>query len=123
MFYKYRLDESPYARRIVRQAILDSTLNNKRTIFDQSFNDSVADFLIVRLFEEDKKLLSAKEKQSILKWIKNRIVFGLKAKDTENRAAIAGVYWYYIGAYLYNNNILTDDECQKTQKLMSWKRH
>jgi len=126
-FYKYRLDNSPYARKIVRQAILDSTLNSKRAIFDQSFNDAIANFLVVRLLENNLEtrhgisLLTSAEKQSILKWIKKRLSYGLSAPDTENRAALAGVYWYYVGQYLYENNFLTDNEWQQVQKLTKQK--
>ena len=53
-FYKYRLDSSPYLKGVVRQAILDSTVNADRLISDQSFNDAIANFFVVRILEADK---------------------------------------------------------------------
>jgi hypothetical protein len=124
-FYKYRLEYSPYARGIVRQAILDSTLNSKRAIFDQSFDGAIADFLVVRLIEGRDEVLprlySAQEKRSILAWLKPRLFYGLKAPDTENRAALAGVYWYYVGQYLHKNNFLTNEEWRQVKKLTKQK--
>ena len=120
-FYRFRLDDSPYLRMIVRQAILDSTVKNKKTVFDQSFNDAIADFLVIRLLEADEKrpssqkIISVDETRSILAWLKPRLWAGLDAPDSENRAAIAGVYWYYAGRYLYQQQMLTLGEWQEVQ--------
>lgn len=117
-YYHDRLALEPRTRQMVKQAIFDATFNDQSAIFDQSFNDAIADFLIIRFLESDDdradetRLMSAGEKQVLLKWIRPRLFYGLRAADTENRAALAGVYWYYVARYLNQNNLLSADEFQ-----------
>jgi len=115
-FYKFRVSQSPYAQKIVRQAVFDATLNNKALIFDQSFNNAIANFLIIRLIEQ-KDLFNQIKKKQILAWIKHRLLPGLLAQDTENRAALAAVYWQYVANYLYAKKMLKFNEFQKIKQL------
>lgn len=121
MFYKYRLPENPYARGIVREAILDSTIRYKNNVSYETFDGAIASFLITRLVEyeeklpEEKRLLREEEKQKIFAVLKQRLFRGLSVNDTENRAAIAGAYWFYTGAYLKKQGVLTDSEFQKVK--------
>lgn len=116
--YKYRVQNSALARLKIEQAILNATLRSKRLISDQSFDQAIADFLILRMLEQidNPPLFTQKTINKILNYMAERLPYGLKAADTENRAALAGVYWHYVGKYLYDNKILTDDEWLDVQK-------
>ncbi len=122
MFYKYRLKDSPYARGIVREAILDATIRYKNNGSYESFDGAIASFLIVRLLEyeetlpKEKRLLQEKEKRKIFNILSERLFHGLPTKDTENRAALAGVYWRYTGSYLNKQGVLTDQEFIKVKE-------
>ncbi len=119
-FYSYRIGESPYARKLVGQAILDATINNNRAIFNQSFNDGIANFLVIRILQEAERatvdVLTPKEKQAVFAWIANRIPFGIAAPDTENRAALGAVYWFYTAQFLNEKKIISDSSFAEYKK-------
>jgi hypothetical protein len=119
-FYMYRIAESPYARKLIRQALLDATINNKRAIFNQSFNDGIANFLIIRILQEAERatvdVLNPKEKQAVFAWIANRVSFGIAAQDTENRAALGAVYWLYVAQFLNEEKIIPDSTFAEYKK-------
>lgn len=117
--YKYRAQNSALARVKIEQAILNAALRSKRLISDQSFDQAIADFLILRLMEQiqNPPLFTQKTTNQILTYIKDRLSYGLNATDSENRAALAGVYWHYVGKYLYDNKMLTDGEWLEVQEL------
>lgn len=116
--YKYKAQNSAAARLKIEQAILNGSLYSKRLITDQSFDQAIADFLIVRMLEQidNPPLFTKKTVNKILNYMAERLPYGLKAADAENRAALAGVYWHYAGKHLYDNKILTDGEWHDAQK-------
>lgn len=115
-FYTYRLSKSPYARFLVREAVLDATIRSGKRPPFETFDGAIAAFLTVRLMEYEetlggqKRLFSREEKQKILDTLSKRLFAGLPTNDTENRAALAGVYWYYTGKYLKTQGTLTPTE-------------
>ena len=121
-FYAYQMQDSSRARVLVRDAILDTTIRYEKQGPSESFEGAIAAFLTVRLLEREetfpkhKRLFNAEEKRKILSILSKRLFLGLPTKDTENRAALAGVYWYYTGAYLQKHGILNDSEFQKVKE-------
>ena len=116
--YKYRAQNSALARKKIEDAILNATFRSKRLVSDQSFDQAIANFLILRLMQQiqNPPLFTENTINKILNYMANRLPYGLKAADTENRAALAGVYWNYVSKYFYDNKILTDKEWQEARE-------
>lgn len=117
-FYKNRAQGSAKARSKIEWAILKSTLYSYRPLADQSFDQAIAYFLVLRLMDqiENPDLFSKSMENKIYDFIKKRIPYGLKANDTENRAALAGVYWLAAAQILYYKSILSSKEFLEINK-------
>jgi hypothetical protein len=115
LYYKYRaISGDAKARRIIRDAILESDFNlEERPLFTQSFEDAAAQFLMVRALEQIPSLLSPTAEKMILQHLEKRAKKGILANDTSNRAALSGVYWQHIINALFQRGII--DGTKKTE--------
>ena len=111
-YYKYRaINNDKKASRILRRSIFQVYYElSNRPAYTQSFNDSEALFLMIRIIENVPNIISKKERNKILNLINNYLEQGIKANDTENRAIIASAHWQCIVNYLYNKNKIDLDE-------------
>ena len=108
-YYKYRDDEK--SKDIIHDAIIEAYREiSSRPAYTQSFNDAEALFLIIRLIEKDQNILSYIEKERIFDLMTYYLEQGINAKDTENRAIIAGTHWQYITDYLYSKKRIINKE-------------
>lgn len=101
-FYKYRAqDGEPKALEKIRRAI-------RKSVYIQcsdpdkmnSFHSAITNFLIVRMIEQIPEVLPKNEIEKYENSLVFYLPFALEADDTENRAALAGVYWLYVKKYL-----------------------
>ncbi len=121
-FYAYRMQDGSRARVLVRNAVLDTTIRYEKQPAFETFEGAIAAFLTVRLLEREetlpkhKQLFNSDERKKILGILSKRLFLGLPTKDTENRAALAGAYWYYAGAYLQKHGIINYSEFQKVKE-------
>jgi len=105
-FYKYRAlaDDKEAKTKIanaIRSAIFKQKIKSQKLY---SFDGAITNFLIVRMLEQIPDLLLPTEERTYQMELLYHMPIALRAEDTENRAALAGVYWYYVAKYLERNN-------------------
>ncbi|MFZ5365564.1 MAG: hypothetical protein ACOZBH_05235 [Patescibacteria group bacterium] len=115
-FYKYRAqngDPESTAKigQAIRQAIFQQRLKPSSMY---SFDGAIANFLIVRMIEQVPEALSAKEIDQYRKFLNARLPEALRADDTENRAALAAVYWRYCADYLEKSGYIIPPDVYQT---------
>lgn len=111
-YYKYRaLRGDRSARQKIREAILNAdTELTSRPPFTQSFEDAAAQFLMLRLIEQIPDLLTKEENITLYKHLLYRLEEGIRVQDTENRAALAAVYWRYILDFLVTQGLVPSQD-------------
>ncbi|MFH0814859.1 MAG: hypothetical protein V1902_02130 [Candidatus Falkowbacteria bacterium] len=119
-FYKYRaMNNDAKAKIIIQQGIWNAYDDLvQRPPHTQSFADSEAQFLMVRMIESVPSLLTEKEKSKVLSLVKGYIEGGILAKDLENRAIVAAAHWQYLVNYLYENNFIDGQTKQEIDGLL-----
>lgn len=119
-YYKYRAQNGEdNARQILNQAIIKAVAAIKNKPAEaQSFNDAEAFFLIIRMIESVPELLTSTEKTSIIDLIAANIESGISAKDTENRAIVAGAHWQYLNNYLHQQTKINNAQKKYFDKLI-----
>jgi len=120
-FYKYKaIDGDTLAIEKIDKSI--NMAINWQKIDDRkiySFDGAIANFLIVRMIEQVPDSLTYKEIENFNLFINYHLPKALEADDTENRAALAAVYWFYCAKYLENNGFeITDDIYKKIDEKM-----
>lgn len=107
-YYKYRaMGGDKQANNILREALIKGINELKsRPAYSQSFCDAEAIFLTLRITDDLPDLLNNTQKNDFLSLVKNNIETGIKARDSENRALVAGSHWQYISDYLYTQKII-----------------
>lgn len=105
-FYKYRaLAGDPGAMKKIKSSIKKSILIQKADLEKTySFNGAIANFLTIRLIEQIPGILNEKEMEKYHNFLAYHLPIAAEANDTENRAALAAVYWHYVKEYLEKNN-------------------
>lgn len=86
-----------------------------------SFNEAEALFLAVRLIEQVPELLTLAEQDNLSQLIKKKLGPGISAKDTENRAIIAGAHWQFLTNWLAEKNLLIAEEKSNFDRLIKEK--
>ncbi|MCD4704848.1 hypothetical protein K8R66_02105 [bacterium] len=110
-YYKYKALKDESSQTILKLGILNTYRElSQRPKQSQSFADSEAHFLTLRMIETVPNLFKESQKDKILSIINNYLEEGIKAPDTENRAIIAGAHWQYIVNYLFEKQIINSQE-------------
>jgi len=111
-FYKYRaLGEDQEAKIKISNAVRSAVFKQKiKAQKAHSFDGAITNFLIVRLLEQMPDLLLPAEKRMYQMELLYHMPIALQAQDTENRAALSGVYWYYVAKYLERNDLEVNQE-------------
>jgi hypothetical protein len=111
MYYKYRaLQSDASARFKIRQAVIDAdNALQTRPGYSQSFEDAIAQLLMIDAIDNIPLLFNASERNSIYQDIAGRAETGLLAGDTSNRAALSAAYWQKIINILSAKNIISQD--------------
>ena len=107
-FYKYAIDKntSDDMEKNVRKKIFQATIERK-PLTHQSFEDAIANFLVLNYIGTNSDLFTAGEVRSVHEWMSRYILARIKAPDTENRAVIAGALWQVVADDLFKNGFLT----------------
>jgi hypothetical protein len=111
MYYKYRaLQPDTLARFKIRQAVIDAdNALQARPSYSQSFEDAIAQLLMIDAIDTIPLLFNTEERNSIYQDIAGRAEAGLLANDTSNRAALSAAYWQEIFNMLLSKNIISHD--------------
>jgi hypothetical protein len=110
-YYKYRaLQSDASARFKIRQAVIDAdSALLTRPGYSQSFEDAIAQLLMIDVINNIPLLFNAEERNLIYQDIAGRAETGLLAGDTSNRAALSAAYWQEILNILLSKNIISQD--------------
>ena len=109
MYFSYKAENGDtQARRKIHDSVLAANTEMEgRPSYTQSFEDAIAQFLMVRSMERFSELFSEQEKERVLRDISQRMEDGIRANDTSNRAALSAVYWQYILDQLAHEGYVT----------------
>lgn len=119
-YYKYRvLNGEKNAIEILKKQInivYQKLLSQKNT--SQSFEDAEALFLLVQMNNLAIKDFPIITPEQINQLIKEKIRPGILAKDTENRAVVAGAHWQYLANYIFERGVINELEKNELDKLI-----
>lgn len=107
-YYKYRAAHSEKSHTKMSNAIVKgyNYLENYPTIF-QSFEDSIAHFLILRFAEKGSTEISQRK---LYQQINNSLEVRINVDDTENRAIIASILDMYLTNELFVHSVISKKE-------------
>ncbi len=118
-YYKYRAKDMDIISRIkIRQTVLKVIHNREKY---NSFNQGIAYFLVIDAFKNFPNLFTYQEKRKALAVIAENLNNASEVKESDNRAALSAVYWYWISRYLLKNNWLCPFDFQIIKKRLDKK--